>query len=210
MRDSSRPAAALPGSARTANPVPGSARTRIRWLLIVIAIMVVLTAGWPLINLAVSDHRHLAANTSLVVGPSRPDSARVTVGPGWSMLTSESNPHLGYELQRGTVEVSIVYVRLIEHAHAAALWSGMRELVRIDHPGASLSAPRSITSRHGTEGDAGLVTGQNLKGTATVYTDPGRNFAIELLVVAPDHSVLANLVAAQRIIASLIFLSAAR
>jgi hypothetical protein len=210
MRDGNRAAAAFPGSARTALPVPGSPRKRIRWLIIVVAVMVVLTAGWPLINLAVSDNSRIAANTSLVVGPSSQNSARVTVGPGWSMLSEQSNPHLGYVLRRGGVEVSITYVRLLSHAHAAGLFTGMRQLVRMGHPGAVLSKPTDVTTVNGYEGDLGTVRGASLSGTASVFTDPGRNFAIEMFVFAPLHTVRANLIAAQRIVRSLLFLPAVR
>jgi hypothetical protein len=36
---------------------PGSAspRARVRWLLIVVGVMALLTAGWPLLNAAVAD-----------------------------------------------------------------------------------------------------------------------------------------------------------
>jgi hypothetical protein len=210
MRDSNRAAAAFPGAARTALPVPGSARTRVRWLLIVVAIIIVLTAGWPLLNLAVSNNRRISANTHLVVGPSRKDSARVTIGPGWSMLSAESNPHLGYVLRRGAVQVSIDYVTLIDHAHAGGLWAGMRELVRIGHPGATLSAPRPVSTVHHSEGDIGKVSGRNLVGTATVFADTSRDFAIEMVVLSPRRAVRANLIAAQRIIFSLLFLPTSR
>lgn len=210
MRDGNRGAAALPGSARTARPIPGSPRKRIRWLLIVVAVMAVLTAGWPLINLAVSDNSRIAANSSLEVGPSSQNAARVTVGPGWSMLSAQSNPHRGYVLQRGGVEVSITYVRLISHDHAAGLFTGMRQLVRMLHPDAELSRPRDVTTVHDYEGDLGTVRGPDLSGTASVFTDSGRNFAIEMFVIAPRRTVRANLIAAQRIVRSLLFLPAAR
>ncbi len=210
MRDGNRRAAALPGSPRTARPVPGSPRKRIRWLIFVVAVMAVLTGGWPLINLAVSDNTRIAANTRLVVGPSSQHAARVTVGPGWSMQSAQSNPHMGYVLRRGRVEVSITYVRLISHARADDLFTGMRQLVRIGHPGTLLSTPEDVTTRHGYEGALGKVRGPSLTGTASAFTDPGRNFAIEMFVLAPPHTLRVNLVAAQRIILSLLFLPAAR
>jgi hypothetical protein len=210
MRDGNRGAAALPGSARTARPIPGSPRKRIRWLLIVVAVMAILTAGWPLINLAVSNNSRIAANTSLVIGPSSESSARVTVGPGWSMLSEQSNPHMGYVLRRGGVEVSITYVRLIRHVHAADLFTGMRQLVRMLHPGAELSRPKDVTTAHGYEADLGTVRGSGLVGTASVFTDPGRNFAIEMFVIAPLHTVRVNLIAAQRIVRSVFFLPVVR
>jgi hypothetical protein len=197
MRSSGGAAAALPGS------------VRMRWLVVVVAIMAILTAGWPLLNLLVSNNRMITANTRLVVG-SNQKNASVTVGPGWAMQSAESNPHLDYSLRRGTVDLAIAYVSLINQAHAAQLWDGLRQLVLINHPGASLSSPKPITSTHDTEGDAGLITDQNLIGTAAVYDDPSRGYAVEMIVVAPRSTARVNLVAAQRIIRSLLFLPASR
>jgi hypothetical protein len=183
---------------------------RLRWLVIVVAVMAVLTAGWPLVNLAVSDNRRVGANTRLTVGPSRRDSAQVTVGPGWLMQSAQSNPHMAYSLRRGPVTVSIVYVYLLSRGQAGDLFSGMREVIRISHPGAAISAPRPITSAHGLKGKAGLVTSSSMAGTAAVFAYPAREFAIEMMVIAPRRTSPANLVAAQRILRSLIFSAAPR
>jgi hypothetical protein len=183
---------------------------RFRWLVIVVAIMAVLTAGWPLINLAVSDNRRITANTRLMVGPSHRDSAQVTVGPGWLMQSAQSNPHMAYSLRRGPVTVSIAYVYLLSRGEARDLYSGMREVIQISHPGATMSAPRQITSARGFKGSAGVVTSSRMAGTAAVFAYPSREFAIEMVVLAPRRTALANLIAAQRIVHSLIFPAAPR
>ncbi|HEY2638772.1 MAG TPA: hypothetical protein VGI66_02655, partial [Streptosporangiaceae bacterium] len=84
--------------------------SRIRALLTVIAVMVALTAGWPLLNLAVSDHQPLPAGVRLSVRPNRAHSARFLVGAGWSMISSQSDPRHGYSLRRGPVAMSVKYV----------------------------------------------------------------------------------------------------
>jgi hypothetical protein len=183
---------------------------RFRWLVIVVAIMALLTAGWPLINLVVSDNRRITANTRLTVGPSHRDSAQVTIGPGWLMQSAQSNPHEAYSLRRGGVTMSIAYVYLFDRDETGDLWSGMREVIRISHPGATISAPRPITSAHGFKGAAGAVTSPSMAGTAAVYAYPAREFAIEMVIIAPRRTPLANLVAAQRIVRSLLFLAAPR
>jgi hypothetical protein len=197
MRSSGGAAAARPGS------------IRLRRLVIVIAIMAILTAGWPLLNLAVSNNRSLSARSKLIVGPNQ-KNASVMVGRGWSMQAGQSNPRLGYSLRRGQVAVAISYVNLIDKAHTALLWDGMRQLIQISHPGATLSRPRRVTSLHRLDGEAGVVSGRNLIGTAAVYSDPPRGFAIEIIEVAPRTTARANLLAAQRIIRSVLFLSASR
>src|SRR5215475_2202778 len=117
--------------------------------------MAVLTAGWPLLNRVVSDHQRLAANSKLVVGPSRKKSAIVTVGPGWSLRAGESNPRLVYLLQRGPAMMTIAYASLVDNQQVDDLWAGMRAVVELHHPGATLSRPLPIRTIHGAEGDMG-------------------------------------------------------
>jgi hypothetical protein len=202
----------LDGSGGAAAAFRGSAdrgSTRLRWLAVIIAVMAVLTAGWPLVNRAVSDHRRLAANTKLSLGPSRRTAAVVTVGPGWVMRPGESNPRLVYHLDRGAVHLSIAYATLINDRQLDDLWSGLRTVIQVNHPGATLSRPIEIRTRHGTEGDFGLVRGPDLEGTASVFAGPSRQFAVEMVVEAPQQSARLNLLAAQRIMRSLVFPAAA-
>lgn len=191
------------GSDGAAASRPDSAR--LRWLAIVIAIMAVLTAGWPLLSLAVTDQDRLAANSKLVVGPGHSNSAVVRVGPGWLLHPGESNPHLAYSLQRGPADMSIAYVTLVNNRQVSDLWAGLREVVQIRHPGASLSAPIPVVSIHGAKGNLGVVRAPDLVGTAAVFAGPSRLFAIEMVVVAPKGTARLNLVAAQRIVRSLLF-----
>jgi hypothetical protein len=185
------------------------ASARLRWLAVVIAVMAVLTAGWPLLNRVVSDHSRLAASTRLAIGPSHKNGAIVTVGPGWTLRASETNPRLAYTLQRGPVILSITYATLINNRQAGDLWAGLRDVVQIGHPGATLSAPVSVRTINGSAGDIGLVRSPDLAGTASVFAGPTRQYAIEMVIAAPKGSPRLNLVAAQRIMQSLVFPAAA-
>jgi hypothetical protein len=207
MDGSGGAAAAFRGSADRGSANRGG--TRLRWLAVIIAVMAVLTAGWPLLNRVVSDHHRLAANSKLSLGPSRRSAAVVTVGPGWVLRSGESNPRLVYQLERGAVHLSITYATLINDRQLDHLWSGLRAVVEVNHPGATLSTPVEIRTQHGTEGDFGLVRAPDLVGTASVFAGPSRRFAIEMVVEAPKRSALLNLLAAQRIMRSLVFPAAA-
>jgi hypothetical protein len=171
--------------------------------------MAVLTAGWPLLNRIVSDHQRLAAHSRLVIGPGRKNSAIVTVGPGWTLRAGETNPRMVYLLSRGKVSLSIAYAALVSGRQVDELWAGLREVVQISHPGATLSAPVRVRTTHGYAGDVGLVKGPGLAGTASVFAGPSRKYAIEMIISAPESSARLNLVAAQRVMRSLIFPSAA-
>lgn len=193
------------GAAATA--IMGSAR--LRWLAVIIAVMAVLTAGWPLLNRIVSDHQRLAARSRLTIGPGRKNSAIVTVGPGWTLRPGETNPRLVYSLARGPVTMSITYATLVNNRQASHLWAGLREVVQVSHPGATLSAPVRVRTSHGSAGDIGVVKGPGLAGTVSVFAGPSRQYAIEMVIEAPNASARLNLLAAQRIMRSLIFPSAA-
>lgn len=196
------------GSGGAAAAFPGSAR--LRWLAIIISVMAVLTAGWPLLNRVVADDSRLAAHSKLVIGPGHKNSAVVTVGPGWLLRPGETNPRLVYLLQRGPAIMTIAYATLVNNRQIDDLWAGMRQVARIRQPGATLSGPVAIRSIHGSEGDFGLVRAPGLVGTAAVFAGPSRQFAIEMMIVAPKGTARANLVAAQRIIRSVLFTSARR
>ena len=101
-------------------PAASATKLRLRWLVIVVAVMALLTAGWPLLNIAVANRHPLAAGARLTVGTSPSNSAVVTVGAGWSLLSEQSNPMQGYLLQRGRVELSITHVVLVGRRPGAA------------------------------------------------------------------------------------------
>jgi hypothetical protein len=197
----------LNGSGGAAAAFRGS--TRLRWLAVIIVVMAVLTAGWPLLNRVVSDHQRLAANTKLNLGPSHQNSASVTVGPGWTLQAGETNPRLIYYLDRGVVHLSIAYATLINNRQVDDLWAGLRAVIQINHPGATLSKPVEIRTSHGYAGDVGVVRAPDLVGSASVFAGPSRQFAIEMVVEAPKLSARLNLLAAQRIMRSLVFPAAA-
>jgi hypothetical protein len=183
---------------------------RLRYLVLVLAIMVVLTAGWPLLNLTVSDHRQLSPRTTLTVGPGSGYSAAFTVGPGWSMEPALSNPRLDYSLTRGVVDLDVSYVAMSAASQATGLWAGMRDLVRLRHPGVSLGQPRPITTAQGRQGMTAGLSGSGLSGTATVFALPARKYAVELIVLGPQQAIAINLAATRLILHSVRFPTATR
>ena len=78
-----------------------------------VTLVVLLTAGWPLLNTLVANELKVPAGTALRIGPSGPDSASVRVGPHWIMRPAQSDPSQTYVLARGDVTVSISYLALL-------------------------------------------------------------------------------------------------
>jgi hypothetical protein len=181
--------AADTGQAAGMGQPPGAPtpRARLRWLVAVVTVMAVLTAGWPVLNSAVSDNLPLAGGTAIRIGPGGPNSAAVRVGRGWSLRPAESNPARGYSLRRGAAAVSIAYVRLASRSQAPRLWDGLRAILRIRDPGLRLGAPSAITSRQGRTGLTGALTSRGAAGAATIFVGPSGIFAIQMIVLAPRN-----------------------
>jgi hypothetical protein len=180
-------------------------RRRLRWLAIVVAIMALLTAGWPLLNSAVANRQPLAAGSRLYVGTEPASAANVTVGPGWSVLPAQSNPRQGYVLQKGGLQLYLTHVSLVDRNQVPRLWQGLQRILSVSHPGSRLSKPVFITTAHGLRTITGVVVGTRHTGTVTIFPGPSREFAIEIIALAPRRTRPALRAAAARIIASLMF-----
>ncbi len=174
-------------------------------LLVIVVIMAVLTAGCPLVNASISDRQRLAAGGTLVIGLSRKDSARITVGEGWSLRKSQSDPRQDYELYYGGVNLSVRYVTLIGRSQPGKLWSGLGHIVRISSSSARLGAPGLIQNSQGLSGITGTFTRSGRAGLATVFPGPGGTFAIEMTTLARPGAPAAERAAAQLVVRSITF-----
>jgi hypothetical protein len=197
-----QPAGRQPADRRPTDP---RVRLRLRWLIAVVAVMAILTAGWPLLNIAVSDRQPVAAGSALTIGPGAPDAARLRVGPGWYLESDQSNPHRVYSLRRGPAAMSISYAALVGRAGPGQLWPALRRVLQLSHPGARLGRPAAVTSIHGSHGVTGTVSGESLSGVATVYPGPSGNFAIEIVVLVPRSASPVLIATATRMTRSLQF-----
>jgi hypothetical protein len=176
---------------------------RLRWLTAVLVVMALLTVGWPLINLAVANRRTLAAGTTLQLGPGQADLAQFTVGPGWSMVPSQTDPRLDYSLRRGGVDMTVSYVAVIDGAQPAELWAGLRQVIRVSDPGVRLGPPSPYTTAQGRKGAEGTLASREETGIASAVLDPSGAFAVEMILLGPRHVGRRNLAAAHRIMHSL-------
>jgi hypothetical protein len=185
-------------------PTVSATKLRLRWLVIVVAVMAVLTAGWPLLNASVANRHPLAAGSRLTVGTS-PSSGVVTVGAGWSLLSDQSNPTQGYLLQRGNLQLSITHVGLLNRVQLPQIWRGLMQILSVSNPGIRFSRPAFITTRHGLHAITTVVTGRRQIGSATIVRGPSGTFGIEMLALAPRGTSGALHAAAARVMVSLIF-----
>jgi hypothetical protein len=188
---------------------PGSSRP-LRWLIVVLAVIVALTVGWPLVSLAVSDHQPVAAGRPLTIGPGGGHSATFTPGPGWAVRSAETNSILRWSLSDGPVNVTVMYVTLILPSQADRLWPGLQSILQVGDGSARLGRPAAVSSADGSQGLTGPVTANDAAGQADVFPRPGANFAIEIVSGAPPPDRAAAQAATALVARSLRFAAAAR
>lgn len=175
-----------------------------------LAVIVVLTAGWPLVSTAVAGHRPLAAGATVRVGPTVAESGRVTVGPGWSVLTASTDPRQFYSLRRGALRLSVRYVYVTSAAGPGQLWQGLRQLLRVGNPGVTPGRPQVITTVDGSRGLTAALSGAGQTGRAAVFAAPTGRFAIEMIMLGPPSTAPAMRIAGLAVLHSLRFPAARR
>lgn len=171
--------------------------------------MAVLTAGWPLVSLAVSDDQPAAAGQPLPVGPDRNHSAQFTPGRGWVIRSAETDPNQAWILRRGPVDLSVTYVTLASPSQAGDLWPALQNILRLANPSPRLGKPAPLISPQG-KGLTGTVTENGRAGQAAVFPAPTEDFAIEIVSVAPVKNSPAARVAAAQVVRSLRFPAASK
>ncbi len=175
-----------------------------------LAVIVVLTAGWPLVSSTVAGHRPLAAGKAITVGPTTQDSGRVTVGRGWSVLTASSNPEQYYLFSRGALQLSVRYVSLPRSGEQGPLLRGMRQVLRIGNPGVRPGPPLAFVTADGSKGLMTVLYGPGRTGRAAVVAAPTRPFAIEMVLLGPPSAMRAIVAFGLPVLTSLRFSAAAR
>jgi hypothetical protein len=177
----------------------------LRSLIIVVTVIVVLTVGWPLVSLAVSDDRPVAAGQPLTIGPGGSHSATFTPGPDWAVHSAETNTIERWSLSDGPVDVAVAYVTLTSPSQVGRLWPGLGRTLLLGDASARLGRPATFTSADGGRGLTGTVTANDWAGQAAVFVGPGAGFAIQIVSVAPVRNVAAAQAATALVARSLRF-----
>jgi hypothetical protein len=182
----------------------------LRWLIIVVTVIVVLTVGWPLVSLAVSDQQPAAAGRPLTIGPGGSHPATFTPGPDWTVHSAETIPVERWSLSDGPVDLTVSYVTLVGPSQVGRLWAGLRRTLLLGDASARLGRPVTVTSAAGATGQTGPVTANDWAGQAAVFAGPGAGFAIEIVSAAPVDDRPAAQAATALVARSLRFPAAAR
>jgi hypothetical protein len=129
--------------------------------------------------------------------------AEFTVGPGWSMVPSETDPRLDYSLRRGAVDMTVSYIAVIDGAQPTELWAGLGRVLRLSDPGVRLGRPSAYVTAQGRRGEQGTLASPEDTGRATVVRSPSGAFAVAMILIGPRHAARVNLAAARVVMRSL-------
>jgi hypothetical protein len=186
-------------------PAAAAPRLRLRWLAAVVAIMAMLTAGWPLLDSTVANRQPLAAGAKVTVGSGPRTSGTVTVGPGWYVQSAQSNPLHQYVLSQDGVVLVIRPVSLVGSRQVTFVWLGMRQILSVTNPGTELSEPVITRTDHGMRALTGRISGLGLIGMVTIVLSPSKAFAIGMVILATRGTSRELLESAHRTVLSLVF-----
>lgn len=175
-----------PPSDTRSSPSPPSGPTR-RAVVGVLLVVVGLTAGWPLIDQALDDDESLRAGSTLVLGPGDDTLTLRVVGEGWLLSKAGSDPDRAYALSRDGVDFVASYVAPAGTADPVPLYGGLRRIRSAVDSGSRLGPPTALTGAGGAQGESGTLTEGGRTGTGTVWVAPGRDYAVQITVLAePD------------------------
>ncbi|MYV99275.1 hypothetical protein [Streptomyces sp. SID3343] len=164
-----------------------AASRRARWWgpLAVIAVLALLTGGWPLIDSWISGDERVRAGTVFRVGPDSDDYAWFRIGDdGWTLDRAATTPSRQFVLRREGVDLSIAYISLARAEDADNLWTGLRDTVRVADPHARLGPPQSLIADAGAAGVFGTLVQDGDTGRAAIFRGPQDAFAIRLIALA--------------------------
>ncbi|MFI6582267.1 hypothetical protein [Embleya sp. NPDC050493] len=184
---------------------------RARWWgpLAVAAVLVLLAGGWPLIGSWIAGDERVTAGTVFRVGPDEHHRAWFRVGSGWTLDQAATTPSRVFVLRHGDVDLSVAYISLPRSDDADALWSGLRETVRVADRHARLGPPGPVVADAGAQGMAGTLTRGGDTGRAVIYPGPDDAFAIRLIALAPPDSTDPEWLPVRDVMRSLTFTEAA-
>lgn len=187
----------------------GARRPRSNWVPLAVAtgVVVLLGAGWPLLDAATPSTQELASDHTVDVG-SGGDYAASLQPPqhGWNMDTTRTMAGQQYVLTRGPVELDLTSVTPPQDMDATPenLWAGMETTSKVHDASARLGRPENAHSQDGTEGLVGDLHTQGRTERAAVFPSPDGEFAVEMILGGKDATE-ADLAAVEDVVEAVSF-----
>ena len=169
----------------------GVRRPRSNWVPLGVATgaVVLLGAGWPLLNAVTPSTQALASDDTVDLGSGGDYAASLDLPQdGWNVNTTKTMAGQQYVFERGPVDLALISVQPPDGMEATpeALWTGMETTSRVDDGSARLGEPESTTTQDGTRGLVGDLSTQDRTERAAVFPSPDGGFAVEMTLGGED------------------------
>ncbi|WP_017616511.1 hypothetical protein [Nocardiopsis salina] len=187
----------------------GVRRPRSNWVPLGAAtgVVVLLGAGWPLLNAVTPSTQALASDDTVDLGSGGDYAASLDLPQdGWNVDTTRTMADQQHVFTRGPVELDLVSIQPPQGVEATPedLWSGMGTTSRVDDGAAELSDPETATTQDGTRGLVGDLHTQDRTERAAVFPSPDGGFAVEM-TLGGEHATEADLAAVEDVVGAVSF-----
>ena len=187
----------------------GARRPRSNWVPLAVATgaVVLLGAGWPLLDAATPSAQELASDHTVDVSSGGDYAASLELPQdGWNVDTTRTMADQQYVLTRGPVELDLISVMPPQDVDATPenLWAGMETTSRVHDASARLGRPESTDTQDGTEGLVGDLHTQGRTERAAVFPAPDGTFAVEMTLGGEDATE-ADLAAVEDVVEAVSF-----
>ncbi|GAB3440390.1 hypothetical protein GCM10027570_05820 [Streptomonospora sediminis] len=168
-----------------------SARAAPRWAAIgaAVALIVLVTAGWSLVNTLIPDGSPVSPGEELALGGDGGTRA-VLVLPddGWVMDVAASHPGRSYRLERGSLRLDVEGPGEAEtdRAGMAERWEGACDVLLSQDLSTEVGEPGPVASADGTEGRAAGVSRSRGSGAMVLLPAPSSGYAVRMVLQGAD------------------------
>ncbi|MBE3002097.1 hypothetical protein IDM40_25850 [Nocardiopsis sp. HNM0947] len=187
----------------------GVRRPRSNWVPLGVAAgaVVLLGAGWPLLNAVTPSSQALASDDTVDLGSGGDYAASLDLPQdGWNVDTTKTMAGQQYVFTRGPVELDLVSIQPPGGMEATPedLWSGMETTSRVDDASAQLGEPEAATTQDGTRGLVGDLRTQDRTERAAVFPSPDGNFAVKM-TLGGENATGADLASVEDVVEAVSF-----
>lgn len=155
---------------------------------VAVAMIVLVTAGWSLVNTLIPGKTPVTAGQELALGGDGTTRAGLVVPEdGWEMDVAASHPGQSYRLEHGSLVLDVGQPGESEAAPGTdRRWEGARRVLRSQAPSTEIGAPATVVSADGTEGLAADVSRSQGPGAVVLFPAPGDSYAVRMVLQGTD------------------------
>jgi hypothetical protein len=151
---------------------------------VAVAMIVLVTVGWSLVNTLVPGRTPVTAGQELALGGDGTTRAALVVPEdGWEMDVAASHPGQSYRLEHGPLVLDVGRPREAEtDPGTARRWEGTGRVLLSQDRSTEIGAPATVVSADGTEGRAADVSRSQGPGAVVLFPAPGDGYAVQVVL----------------------------